>query len=76
MLQFKSLFASNLTKHQSDQISKDGISAMLGMLDTSARQLFVDFLTKRKKYIPQLLSLRKGDEIILQPALFKNLSAA
>lgn len=76
MLQFKSLLGSNLTKHQADLIAKDGISMMLGMLNNNARQLFIEFLTKHKKYVAQTLSMRKGDEIILQPNLFKSFSAA
>lgn len=76
MLQFKSLFNNHLTKYQSDQINKDGITAMLNMLDSSGRSIFIDFLTKRKKYSSLTLTLRKGNEIILQPSHFKNLSAA
>jgi len=76
MLQFKSLFGSRINKYQSDLIAKDGITAMLEMLDPSTRQLFINFLIKHKKYPTQTLTLRKGNEIILQPTLFKSLSAA
>lgn len=71
-LQFKSLFGHTLTRHQALLISKDGISAMIQMLDHEAKKLFIDFLKKIKKYNPTDNHLRKGNEIILKPERFKN----
>jgi hypothetical protein len=70
--QFKSLFKHPLTRHQSNVISKDGITAMLNMLDDNVRPLFINFLQKAKNYNVFDNTLRKGNEIILNPSRFKD----
>ncbi len=72
LLQFKSLFGHQLTRHQSFLVNKDGISAMIQMLDPESRPLFTTFLKKIKKYNPIDNNLRKGNEIILNPHRFKD----
>jgi len=70
--QFKSLFKHPLTRHQSNLISKDGISSMLNMIEDNNRQLFINFLTKAKNYNEFDNTIRKGNEIILNPTRYKN----
>jgi hypothetical protein len=70
--QFKSLFKHPITRHQSNLIYKDGISAMLNMLDDNIRSLFINFLEKSKSYNVFDNTLRKGNEIILNPNRFKD----
>lgn len=72
MYQFKSLFKHPHTRHQANLISKDGISAMLQMLDDNSRQLFINFLQKMKNYNVFDNTIRKGNEIILNPTRFKD----
>lgn len=72
VLQFKSLFGHPLTRHQSLLISKDGISAMIQMLDNESKALFINFLKKIKKYNTLDNPIRKGNEIILNPERFKD----
>lgn len=74
--QFKSLFGHSLTRHQLNLISKDGIQAMHNMLDDTGRQFFTDFLEKIKNYHVIDDSIRKGNEIILNPNRFKNFYSA
>lgn len=71
-LQFKSLFKHPLTRHQKNLISKDGISAMLQMLNDDNRPLFINFLQKSKNYNVFDNNIRKGNEIILNPKRFKD----
>lgn len=72
MLQFKSLFGHPLTRYQSHTSFKDGISAMIQMLDNESKKLFLNFLKTIKKYNALDNNLRKGNEIILNPNRFKD----
>lgn len=72
LLQFKSLFGHPLTRHQTLLINKDGISAMVQMLDNESKKLFNNFLKQIKKYNLLDNNLRKGNEIILNPNRFKD----
>ncbi|MBI2344668.1 hypothetical protein HYV10_01190 [Candidatus Dependentiae bacterium] len=72
LLQFKSLFGHPLTRYQNHLITKDGISAMIQMLNNESRTLFINFLKKIKKYNMLDNNIRKGNEIILNPQRFKD----
>jgi hypothetical protein len=75
LLQFKSLFGHPLTRHQSHVSFKDGISAMIQMLDDQSKKLFLNFLKTIKKYNSLDNNLRKGNEIILNPNRFKDFNS-
>jgi len=74
LYQFKSRFDSNLNKHQSDQIQKNGITAMRTLLSPKQEPLFTKYLVTEKKYPKETLHYRKGNEIILVPKKFVPLS--
>lgn len=73
--QFKSLHKQTLTKDQSYNVSRDGISAMLSLLEHDTKKMFEKYLKEFKKYNPFTLQYRKGDEVVLLPKKFVNFYA-